>query len=198
MEFFNKIRIQLKIKNFFYAILCLAGSSLFVLCTISTGFSSKMEWRIGFRGSRSGIPIPNWLISCLCIFMVLALFVAACGCFVSFIKDIEFNKMLSVVVEMGDVDSFGLMLASMPKCKYAKGGDLRFNESIVFYLKGTEVTAISPANIRWIEAKIEGNKNSETHYVCVYHGNDVLKIKTKEKNVLFLLEEMKNMYGFYA
>ena len=103
--------------------------------------------------------------------------------------------MLHVVESMGNAEAIGTMLASMDKNKYAKGGDLRFNESIIFYMNGTEVTVIPPTTIRGIKTEIVGNKGSETNFVCVYYGKDVLKIKTGKKNVLLLLEEMRKTFA---
>ena len=90
-------------------------------------------------------------------------------------------------------------VSSLPRMviqiKYAKGGDLRFNESIIFYMKGTDVTVIPPAAIRGIKTEIVGNKGSETNFVCVYYEKGILKIKTSEKNVLLLLEEMRKTFA---
>lgn len=195
MEFFNKIKSKLKVKNLIWTILFVALACVFGFIAISNGFSSEMQWQIGVRGSNSGIPVPNWLISCFLLLMCI-IFIGSAFLFLkSFIKNTEFNKMLDVVESMGNAEAIGTMLASMDKNKYAKGGDLRFNESIIFYSKGTEVTVIPPATIRGIRTEIVGNKGSETNFVCVYYGKDVLKIKTSEKNVLLLLEEMRNTFA---
>ena len=198
MEFFKKIKSKLKIKNLIWTILFIVLATLFCVLAISNGFSSEMQWQIGVRGSNSGIPVPNWLISCFFLLMVAIFAVSAFMFLKSFIKDTEYNKMLSVVEELGSIESIGAMLSSMDKSKYAKGGDLRFNERILFYMKGTDVTVVSPTSIRGIRTEIVGNKGSETNYVCVYYGKDVLKIKTSEKNVLLLLEEMRRTYAVHA
>jgi len=195
MEFFNKIKSKLKVKNFIWTIMFIVLACLFGFMAISNGFSSEMQWQIGVRGSNSGIPVPNWLISCFLLLMCIIFLGSAFLFLKSFIKNTEFNKMLHVVEGMGNAEAIGTMLASMDKNKYAKGGDLRYNESIIFYMKGTDVTVIPPATIRGIRTEIVGNKGSETNFVCVYYGKDVLKIKTSEKNVLLLLEEMRNTFA---
>lgn len=195
MEFFNKIKSKLKVKNFIWTILFIVLACLFGFMAISNGFSSEMQWQIGVRGSNSGIPVPNWLISCFFVLMCIIFIGSAFMFLKSFIKNTEFNKMLHVVESMGNAEAIGTMLASMDKNKYAKGGELRFNESIIFYMKGTDVTVIPPATIRGIRTEIVGNKGSETNFVCVYYGKDVLKIETSEKNVLPLLEEMRKTFA---
>lgn len=195
MEFFNKIKSKLKVKNLIWTIVFIVLACLFGFIAFSNGFSSEMQWQIGVRGSNSGIPVPNWLISCFLLLMCI-IFIGSAFLFLkSFIKNTEFNKMLHVVESMGNAEAIGTMLASMDKNKYAKGGDLRFNESIIFYSKGTEVTVIPPTTIRGIKTEIVGNKGSETNFVCVYYGKDVLKIKTSEKNVLLLLEDMRKTFA---
>lgn len=194
MEFFNKIKSKLKVKNIIWTVLFIALACLFGFMAISNGFSSELQWQIGVRGSNSGIPVPNWLISCFLLLMCIIFLGSAFLFLKSFIKNTEFNKMLHVVESMGNAEAIGTMLASMDKNKYAKGGDLRYNESIIFYMKGTEVTVIPPSTIRGIRTEIVGNKGSETNFVCVYYGKDVLKIKTSEKNVLLLLEEMRKTF----
>ncbi len=196
MDFFNKLRAKLKIKNLCSAILFLLLAALFSWIAISNGFSSETGWRIGIRGSRSGIPIPNWLISCFLLLLGLIFVVSAFLFLVSFVKDTEYKKMLQNVYAIGDADMIGTMIAAMKKSTYTKGGDLRFNERLVFYMKGTDVAVIPSASIRDIRTEIVSRKNSEENYVCIYHENDVLKIRTSEKNVLLLLEEMKNIYHF--
>lgn len=196
MEFFNRIKTKLKIKNLCWAILFLAIAVFAGWCGISNGFSSEMEWSIGLRGTDGGIPVPNWLVSGFLLLIGVIMVASAFAYIKSFAKDTEYNKMLQTVQALGDVNMIGAMLTEMHKCDYAKGGDLRFNEQLVFYLKGTNATIIPGANILGIKTEIVSRKNGEDNYVCVYHGNDVLKIKTSEKNVLLLLEEMKRVYRF--
>lgn len=198
MEFFNKIKSKLKVKNLIWTIAFIALACLFGFIAISNGFSSEMQWQIGVRGSNSGIPVPNWLISCFLLLMCLIFAGSAFLFLKSFIKNTEFNKMLQVVESLGNAEAIGIMLASMEKNKNAKGGDLRFNENIIFYMKGTEVTVVPPATIRGIRTEIVGNKGSETNFVCVYYGRDVLKIKTSAKTVLPLLEEMRRTFAVHS
>ena len=195
MEFFKKIKLKLKVKNLIWSMVFIALACLFGFMAVSNGFSSEMQWQIGLRGSNSGIPVPNWLISCFFVLMSIVFLGSAILFLKSFIKNTEFNKMLHVVESMGNAEEVGTMLASMDKNKYAKGGDLRFNKSIIFYMKGSDVTVVPPATIRGIKTEIVGNKNSETNFVCVYYGKDVLKIKTSEKNVLLLLDEMRKTFA---
>ncbi len=195
MEFFNKIKSKLKVKNLIWTVVFVALACLLGFIAISNGFSTEMQWQIAVRGSNSGIPVPNWLISCF-LLLLCGIFLTSAFFFLrSFIKDSEYKKMLQVVASMGDVEVIGSTLASMAKNKYAKGGDLRFDERIIFYMKGTDVTVVPPASILGIRTEIVGNKGSETNFVCVYYGKDVLKIKTSEKNVLLLLEEMRKTFA---
>lgn len=192
MEFFNKIKLKLKTKNIIWTIILAAIGALGLFVAISNGFSSEIQWQIGFRGSRNGIPLPNWLVSCFLILVFIGCILGAFSFLHSFIKNTEFNKMIDSIKSIGDVETIGKMLSSMDKNKYAKGGDLRFNESIIFYMKSTDVTAISTAAVREITTEFIGEKkHSQENFVCVYYENGVIKIHTSEKNVLPLLEEMR-------
>lgn len=196
MVFFNKLRVKLKIKNLIRTILFIALAALFSWIAISNGFSYETGWRIGIRGIGGGIPVPNWLISCFLLLLGLLFVVSAFAFLVSFVKDTEYKKMLQNVCAIGDANVIGTMIAAMKKSTYTKGGDLRFNECLVFYMKGTDVAVIPSVNIQDVRTEIVSRKNSEENYVCIYHENDVLKIRTSEKNVLLLLEEMKRIYQF--
>ena len=195
MEFFDKIKRKLKVKNLIWTILFLVLACIFGFMAVSNGFSSDMEWQIGLRGTSGGIPIPNWLLSCFFLLLVVIFLVSSFSFFRSFVNNTEFNKMLCVVEEIGNVEAIGSMLASMEKSKYTKGGDLRFNERIIFYMKGTDVTVVNPITIRTIKTEIVRSKSSEENYVCVCYGSNVLKIRTSKKNVLLLLEELRSTFA---
>ena len=195
MEFFNRIKAKLKVKNLLWAVLFIVLATSFGRTAIFNGFSSEFQWHIGVRGSNSGIPVPNWVISFLFVLMCVIFLGCAFSYIKSFVKNTEFNKLLQMVEGIGAAEAIGTMLASMEKNKYAKGGDLRFNESILFYSKGTDVKVIPPSAIHAIKTEIVCNKHSETNFVCVYYGKDVLKIKTSEKNVLLLLEQMRKTFA---
>lgn len=196
MDFFNKLRVKLKIKNLIRASLFLVLAVLFSYIAVSNGFSSETGWRIGIRGTGGGIPVPNWLISCFLLSLGLIFVVSMFLFLVSFVKDTEYKKMLQNVHAIGDANLIGTMIAAMKKSTYTKGGDLRFNEQLVFYMEGTDVAVIPSVSIRDIRAEIVSRKNAEENYVCIYHENDVLKIRTSEKHVLLLLGEMKSIYHF--
>lgn len=195
MNFFNKIKSKLKTKNLLWSIffiLFAIGSFAFAM---SNGFSSETQWQLGVRGSDSGIPLPNWLVSC---FMLLVCAITAFSAYAfikSFFKDTEFNKMMGIVAQMGDVNYIGNMLESMPKNPYAKGTDLRFNEAILFCMSGTDVKVIHPATIHSIRGEVTSNKE---YSVCVYYDKEVLKIKTNKKNIQILIEQMRSTLSVYS
>ena len=89
-------------------------------------------------------------------------------------------------------EEIGEMLDSMEKSKYIKSADLRFNNEIVFYMKDTTASIIKTEDIIGIRSEIVGKQGSETNFVAVYSKTDVIKIPVSQKNVLPLLEEMRN------
>ncbi len=195
MDFFKKVKTKIKIKNFLLAAALIALACLSGFIAIMNGFSAETEWQIGIRGSRSGIPVPNWLISCIILLMCGLFLVSGIHCLIAFIKDPMYKKMLLAVAEIGDAEAVGVALAAMKKNKYAKGGDLRFDQRIIFYMSGTTVTVIPPASIRGFRTEIVAGKRTETNYVCVFYGNEVLKIRTSAKNAVPLLEQMRATFA---
>lgn len=191
VDFFNKIKAKLKLKHLLWAIIFTLLAGLMVWLIISNGFSSDKDFQIGLRGFDFGIPIPNWLISCAFILMCLGFLYGVFDNIREFIKNTEFNKLICDAKAIGDINAIGELLSSLEKSKYNKGGDLRYNSQVVYYLKGTEVTIFSPLSIKNITTEIIKVKNTEENYVCVNYGRDVLKIKTSERNVLLLAEDMK-------
>ena len=196
MDFFNKIKSKIRTKNFIWAIVFMAVAIIFVIFAVSNGFSSDMQWKVGIRGSRNGIPVSNWMVSCFDLFCSAVFIFISCFFLKSFIRNPEYEKMLSAVKEIGDINAIGTMLSEMPKSAFVKGADLRFNDKIFFYMKSTDVTVVAPYKIKHIGTKIERYNNSVSTFICVYYENQILKINIKEKNAMLLLEEMRKTYSF--
>lgn len=193
MEFFGKVKIKLRVKNLLYSILFLFLVCGVALLIVYTGFSSEVEWRLGVRGSNSGIPVPNWALSVLFLILGIFLLVACIRYFCSFVKDTEYNKMLKEVEKIGNTNEIGLLLASIKKSPYPKSGDLRYCERLLYYAKGTDVKIVSPLSIGNIQTEIVGSNWGEDHYVCVCHGAEILKIRVSEKKVLDLRDDMRRV-----
>lgn len=192
MEFFNKVRVKLKVRNLIWTFAFAVLTCLFGYRAILRGFPSGQT---GVNQSNRGIPVPNWLRMGVFLLMCGIFFVSAFFFLKSAIQDTEYKKMLQAVASMGDVAAIGATLAAMAKSNYPKSGDLRFDERIIFYLDGTNVTVIPPASIREIKTGKKAGEYHEKNYVCVYYGNDILKIKTSIQNTLPLLEEMRKTFA---
>lgn len=192
MEFFNKIKAKITAKKLLMVLLFLVFAVAFVLIAVSNGFSSDMDYAIGVRGSSAGIPVPNWLLSVGALLLAALFFVCFVTSSLSVFKNEEYKEFLRQVRNLGDVQTVGATVAAMPKCPYAKGGDLRYDAGLLFCAQGTDVGIVSAAQICRISTEATGSKSD--HLVCVHSAAGVLKIKVKAKYALPFLEDLKRLY----
>lgn len=187
--FFETIKKKIRNKNLLWS----AVSVLVILVTtylaLSNGFSSETGWKFGFRFSDIGIPIPNWAISCL--FIILGLIFL--GLLISSIKNIftnaNFNKLIKAAQEIGEVSFIEQTLENLPKSNLTKGGDLRYNNLLFFYMKGTEVFLFHTKSINSIQPIKKTGKNAEC-YVEINCQKDTFRIETKEVNLITLANDI--------
>ena len=76
----------------------------------------------------------------------------------------EYNKLLKQAKNISGLNYLGNMLESIQDHKYARG-QLRFNETIIFYFKDLNAQIISPKNIKQIKtSRIYDNYHSHNRY----------------------------------
>lgn len=192
MEFFSKIKFKLQMKNLLWTILFLVLTCIVIGIVVSTGFSWEVESGIGIRGFNFSIPIPNFIQSCFFSLFGVLLFI---GVFVN-VKALFHNPVFHQLIEsaerLGNVDAIGNMLATIEKCPYNKGGELRYNDQIFFYLKDTMVALIPISVIDGIRIeKTKSVNNTEEFYVCVVYYNEILKITVDKKSLIPLAEDLQ-------
>ena len=192
MNFFNKVKKKLVVSTLLNILLFVVLAVLFAFIAFQIGFAVDEYIEFGLRGSKSGIPIPKVIVSSVFLIVCCIMLVSAGQSVWSIIKSIDYNKLMTKVIEIGNVEEIGEMLDSMEKSKYIKSADLRFNNEIVFYMKDTTASIIKTEDIIGIRSEIVGKQGSETNFVAVYSKTDVIKIPVSQKNVLPLLEEMRN------
>jgi len=192
MNFFNKFKKKLAVSTLLNILLFVVLAALFAFVAFQIGFAVDEYIEFGLRGSKSGIPIPKVIVSSVFLIVCCLMLVSAGQGVWSIIKSIDYNKLMTKVIEIGNVEEIGEMLDSMEKSKYIKSADLRFNNEIVFYMKDTTASIIKTEDIIGIRSEIVGKHGSETNFVAVYSKTDVIKIPVSQKNVLPLLEEMRN------
>lgn len=192
MEFFIRIRSKLRAKNLLWTVVFFAVGCSFAWVAITNGFSSEAGWRYGVVGSQHGIPVSNWVVSALMVLMTLIFGWLAISHFRSFLRNEEYQKLLAAAEALGNPEQIGQALAALPKCPYTKGGDLRYNGDFLFYMKDTKVYLQSTASIQDIRTRIASINRREENYVCIHCEYQALEIKTSEKNVIALLEDLKH------
>lgn len=192
--FFETIKKKIRNKNLLWS----AVSVLVILVTtysaLSNGFSSETELKavfrfFVFRFSDIGIPIPNWASSCL--FIILGLIFL--GLLISSIKDIftnaNFNKLIKAAQEIGEVSFIEQTLENLPKSNLTKGGDLRYNNLLFFYMKGRKVFLFHTKSINSIQPIKKPGKNAEC-YVEINCQKETFRIETKEVNLITLANDI--------
>ncbi len=195
MNFFNSIKMKMALKNSLWSILMLAMAVLIMCNAFSTGFSSDTDWAIGVRGSSGGIPIPNWVLSVLSIIVSVLMAFGSVMFFKNAVNSSEYKALLETVGAIGDVNVIGDILASLPKSSFNKGGELRYNPQLLFYMKGTDAVVIRTVDIKKIEPTIKRVNNSEEYYVTVITAARTVSIKTSKKNVTALAQDIFNNYS---
>ena len=195
MDFFNKLKNKLRFKESLLIPLFLLFISLMVALVINTGFSSEILFHLTVRGASSGIPIPNWLISCFGIIMSVFILVAIISTIKSIKECKDYKKIIAVAESIGGVEAVGTTIAALEKSKLTKGGDLRYNQNLLFYSTAFSANLIPASNIRRIGSRIERSNYGESVYVCVVHSNGELSISSNKKKALLLIEDLRKTYG---
>lgn len=195
MKFFNSVKTKIAVKNSLWSIVLLALAALIICNAFSMGFTSDTDWVIGIRGSSGGIPIPNWILSVFSIVISVIMFLGSAVLINNAVKSSEYKALLETVGAIGDVNVIGDILASLPKSSFNKGGELRYNPQLLFYMKGTDAAVIRTVDIKKIEPTIKRVNNSEEYYVDVITAARTVSIKTSKKNVTALAQDIFNNYS---
>ena len=108
--FFQRLKRKLRTRNLLFGLLFLVMSALFAAVAISNGFSSEASWKLGPRHSDVGIPVANWVVSCVML-VLCALLLGAC---ISSVKEAfaqkTYKKVLDTVRQIGDPATVEQML----------------------------------------------------------------------------------------
>lgn len=183
MEFFKHIETKLKINNLMWGVTFAIFCILAIVLSISIGFSSDSDMQIGLRGFAGGLPIPNWLFS---LFLIVISLVFLLGAFLnikSFFRNEEYKALINSVANIGELDAVGKLLSSMEKDQHAKG-DLRYNQKILFYMIGTEITILKTDTINKLQKKVKQTSSGKEYTVSLYYENTkTLDIRTTKKNI---------------
>ncbi len=187
--FFDSVKKKIRNKNILWSVISLAVVPISVLLAVNNMLSPDNDWRFGFRFSDVGIPIPGWVVSCMFILVGLIFLYLL----ISSVKDIftnkTFNEVLSSAQSIGDISAIESSLENTEKSSLTKGGELRYNNTVLFYMKGTDVSLIPTKKITSIKPIKKEGKGAE-FYVEIQCSGKVIKIDTKEKNLLPLANDI--------
>lgn len=187
--FFNSVKKKIRNKNILWSVLSIVGIIVSVCLAISNGFSLDTGWKFGFRFSDIGIPIPNWVVSCLFILLGLIFFRVLISSMKDVFANTNYNKMIRAAQGIGDVSFVEQTIENLQKNNLAKGGELRYNNLLLFYMKGTEVFLIPVKNIKSIQPVKMTGKNAE-YYVEIHCQGENIRIETKEANLIPLANDI--------
>ena len=190
MTFFNSVKIKIKMRNIFSAIIYLIIVCVGIWEVFCIGFSNDLNWE--FMIGAIEVPVPDWFVCGICI-VVGTVCLFKCLKFIKLIiRNSEFNSLMVSVNKIGNADDIGDLLLSLPKNPYTKGGELKYNNQVLFYIKGTYVKIINPAFIKSIHPEYSYN---DGYNVGLLFENDSLKIKTNKKSIMLLAEDISKLYG---
>lgn len=190
MTFFNSVKRKINMRNIFSAIIYLIIVCVVIWEVFCIGFSNDINWK--FMIGAIGVPVPDWFVCGICI-VVGTVCLFKCLKFIKLIiRNSEFNSLMVSVKKIGNADDIGDLLLSLPKNPYTKGGELKYNNQVLFYIKGTYVKIINPAFIKSIHPEYSYN---DGYNVGLLFENDSLKIKTNKKSIMLLAEDISKLYG---
>lgn len=183
MEFIKKIEKKLKRKYALYAISMIILSVLLFAGAIAGGFSSEKNTKIVLRGTDAGVAVSDGFLSVFLIIGSIGFLVGAFCCLKAGINNKNFKLFVKKLEEIGDINVISEALSKTEKSKYAKNCELRYNSYVIFFMEGTDVTAINPKTIYSIKAQMVRDRNYIKPCVSIYYGNTVTHIETqKNKN----------------
>ena len=177
--FFQSIKKKLRNKNIFWALLSLCLTALNVTFVVVNCFFTDSESRTPF----------TWL-SAIIMFLIA---VASGYLFFVSVKDIitnqAFRELLHAAEKIGEVSEVEQMLEALPKSDLAKGGDLRYNDTLLFYRKDGDV-ALIPAKEITAVLPVKTMQHSAAFYVEIQYCDKKVKINTREKDVAALAADI--------
>ncbi len=193
MEFFNRIRLKLKIRNLFWAFVSLLAITLFVFSIVNS-IKSGSGYFVGIINSK--VPIPLWLEICLFVLVGFFFFILFTTSIKSFMRNTEYNELIKTAEKLGNVEQIGETLSAISPSPYAKG-ELRYNSAYLFYRADSNVYLIDAKSITAIENRVGANfrKTSGTYYVCVKTSTLEIPIRVKKKNIEKLKEDIMQTTG---
>lgn len=187
--FFETMKKEIRKSNIILLLIALAFLCAFAVATVFTGFSSEKEYQIGFRYTKLGIPIPNWLLSVIFILICLACVYRLVLLLKDIVKNTTYNETIAKAEKLGNIEVIDSILGSLPKNEHTKGGDLIFNDMLFFYRNGTDITLAATNQIMSVVPNIQKGRE-QAIYVQVQFPDETLKINAREKDVLTLAEEI--------
>lgn len=202
MPFFEKIRKKLRSRNVIWMIVSILMMSWFGAGIAICVFYNDIDFKIFSFGTDFGIPVPKWLLSLGFVFMIAVFGFIFVGSLKSALKNTEYQALLESAQELGNIESVGEMLSDLPKNPLTKGGDLRFNDKFLFYLKDTDVFLIGTDTIISVNPVKKRVKSRLEFYVEILSENKRIRISVKEKNMVPLATAItyevikgRQMYG---
>ena len=180
--FFEGIKTKIRNKNIIRAIVGVLGVLIATWFAAMNGFSSESEWKFGIKFSDLGIPIPNWLVSCIIIVVGLIFLFLLVLSLKDLISNENYNKMLTDAKNIGELQFVENVLQNTPKSNLAKG-ELRCNNLLVFYMDGTDISLFPTKWITGIRPLKSGDKSGSCYVEIQYQGGSV-KIETKEADLV--------------
>ncbi|MCR5783142.1 MAG: hypothetical protein K6G90_10470 [Clostridia bacterium] len=184
MPFFEKIRKKLRRRNVIRMIVSILMMSWFGAGIAICVFYNDIDFKIFSFGTDFGIPVPNWLMSLGFVFMIAIFAFIFVGSLKSAFKNTEYLALLESAHKLGNIEYVDEILSDLPKNPLTKGGDLRFNDRLLFYLKDTDVFLIGTDTIISVQPIRHYDKSKLEFFVEILSENKRIRISVKEKNVI--------------
>ncbi|MBO5078034.1 MAG: hypothetical protein J5584_10635 [Clostridia bacterium] len=165
MKFFRKIKLMFRKKE----LLTIAGIVLITICIIAAGvfmLSDDSFTRLSLKGIEIlGITIPTPLLGGI---IIIAALIGSGIIIKNVIADhngVEYASLIRAVKKLGDTDSIGNVLASLPKSKNTKRCEMRINDEYLFYKDSSQATVIGVKNIVSVEMDTATAPKKGTDYL---------------------------------
>lgn len=179
LAFFNRIARRLRCKNALWA-------ALFLLMAVGCA-----AFAVVIGTAPDGTPITR-IVFTVGGAVLAVLF--AFGCFLSaraFWQNAEFTALMARVAALGDTEAIGARLDTLAASPLTKGGELRYDDRLIFYIHDSELFLFETAAVENVRTEAIERRGATAHGVRIHCGSEVLTIRTSERNAPLLTQELK-------
>ena len=191
--FFESVKKKIRNSIIRWVLICPIVTVITSLLAFSNGFSSDADFSLKIFSVNTGIPLPNWLISGMFLLIAVGALIVFFTSLIDILKNETYNNFIASAQALGDLNAIDQYLTAMPANTLNKGGELKYNETIFFYINGTDAFIFLTRDIASINPIKKAN-TKEFIVEIMTKDNKKIEIKTTEGDLLTLANDINGCY----